>query len=104
MGEVSSQWRQTLPTIIGKDAPKIEPPHPSNPIMRRPGADLEEKHEPPGTLSGKAEPNAKEKRNEVRLLLTDAAIEKPPFRNREEFRTPTGVRKSPKNERAVCRR
>ena len=22
--------------LIGKDAPKIEPPHPSNPIMRRP--------------------------------------------------------------------
>jgi hypothetical protein len=47
--------------------------------MRRPGADLEEKHEPPGTLSANAEPNAKEKRNEVRLLLTNAAIEKPPF-------------------------
>jgi hypothetical protein len=47
--------------------------------MRRPGADLEEKHEPPGTLSANAEPNAKEKRNEVRLLLTNAAIEKLPF-------------------------
>ncbi len=41
-----------------------------------PSADLAEKNEPPGTLSAKAEPNAKEKRNEVRLLLTNAAIEK----------------------------
>jgi hypothetical protein len=46
--EVSSQRPQTLPTIIGKDAPKIEPPHPSKPIMGPPHADLEEKHEPPG--------------------------------------------------------
>ena len=28
---------------------------------------------------------------------------KPPFRSREEFRTPAGVRKSPKNEPAGCR-
>ena len=30
----------------GKGARQIEPPHPSYPIMRRLGADLEEKQEP----------------------------------------------------------
>jgi len=64
MGEVSSQWRQTLPTIIGKDAPKIEPPHPSNLFMRRPGADLEEKHEPLGRYLAK--PNRTRKKSEMK--------------------------------------
>jgi hypothetical protein len=36
-------------TNVGKGAYKIEPPHLSNPIMRRLSADLEEKHEPRGT-------------------------------------------------------
>jgi hypothetical protein len=65
MGEVSLLRQKTLPRIIGKDAPKIEPRHPSNPIMRRLRADLEEKHEPPGTLSAKAEPNRK--KSEMKL-------------------------------------
>jgi hypothetical protein len=30
----------------GKEAGRIEPLHSSYPIMRRPGVDLEEKHEP----------------------------------------------------------
>jgi hypothetical protein len=54
------------------------PPHPSKPIMRRPRADLEEKHEPPGTLSANAEPNAGEKRNEVNKIAFDEC------RDREE--------------------
>src|SRR6516162_694523 len=45
-GGVSSQCRLILPLICGKGARQIGPPHPSHPIMRRPGADLEEKREP----------------------------------------------------------
>jgi hypothetical protein len=58
---VSSYRQQTLPTIIGKGARKIEPPYPSKPIMRRPGAHLEEKREPCGMLPGNAEPSAGKK-------------------------------------------
>src|SRR6266705_320779 len=39
-GGVSSQWPPILPPTSGKGAPKIVPPHPSHPIMRRLGADL----------------------------------------------------------------
>ena len=35
----------------GKEAGKIEPLHPSYPIMRRPRVDLEEKHEPRAATS-----------------------------------------------------
>ena len=54
---------------VGKGAPKIEPPHPSKPIMRRPGADLEEKHEPRGTSSAK--PQTREKRSEASEIALD---------------------------------
>src|SRR5271169_3556175 len=47
--------------------------------MRRPGADLEEKHEPLGRHLPTAVQTQEKKRNEVRLLLTNAAIEKRTF-------------------------
>ena len=37
--------------VGGKEAGKIEPLHPSYPIMRRPRVDLEEKHEPRAATS-----------------------------------------------------
>jgi hypothetical protein len=43
---VSSQGPPILPLTSGKGARKIVPPHPSHPIMRGLGADLEEKQEP----------------------------------------------------------
>ena len=46
MGGVSSQRLQILPPNSGKGAPKVVPPHPSHPIMRRLSADLEENQEP----------------------------------------------------------
>jgi len=36
-------------------------------------------------------------------LLRPSVFSKPPFRSREEFQTPLGVGKSPRNEPAVCR-
>ena len=47
--------------------------------MRRPGADLEEKHEPLGRHLPTPPQTREKKRNEVRLLLTNAAIEKRTF-------------------------
>ena len=47
--------------------------------MRRSGADLEEKHEPLGRHLPTPPQTREKKRNEVRLLLTNAAIEKPSF-------------------------
>jgi hypothetical protein len=47
--------------------------------MRRPGADLEEKHEPLGLHLPTPVQTQEKKRNEVRLLLTSAAIEKRSF-------------------------
>ena len=67
---------QTLPTIIGKGAPKIETPHPSKPTMRRSRADLEEKRELLGRHLPTPRQTREKKRNEVRLLLTNDAIEK----------------------------
>ena len=48
---VSSEGPPILLLISGKGARKIVPPHPSHPIMRRLGADLEEKQEPRGALA-----------------------------------------------------
>ena len=45
-GGVSSEGPPIVPPISGKGAGKIAPLHPSHPIMRRLGADLEEKREP----------------------------------------------------------
>jgi hypothetical protein len=45
-GGASSQGPPILPLTSGKGAREIEPPYPSHPIMRRRGADLEEKREP----------------------------------------------------------
>src|SRR6266699_3812823 len=75
MGGVSSQGRLILPLSSGKAVPEIVPPHPSHPIMRRPGADLEEKPEPRVALLAEAQ-NGDGMRQSGRGL-TRAAIEKP---------------------------
>ncbi len=63
--------------------------------MRRPGADLEEKHEPLGRHLPTPPQTREKKRNEVRLLLTNAAIEK---KKRNEVRlllTNAAIEKQP---------
>jgi hypothetical protein len=52
---VSSQGPPILPPISGKGAEQIVPPHPSHPIMRRLGSDLEEKPEPRVASSAEAQ-------------------------------------------------
>src|SRR5215213_8872699 len=64
----------------GKEAGKIEPLHPSYPIMRRPRVDLEEKHEPrAATSAGRRAILGKEQAWHSESALTSAAIEKLPF-------------------------
>jgi hypothetical protein len=63
------------PLICGKDAPQIGPPHPSDPIMRRPNADLEEKREPRVTGEQKRKTAGSTRGSGQGLTL--AAIEKP---------------------------
>ena len=61
----------------GKEAGKIEPLHPSYPIMRRPRVDLEEKHEPrAATSAGRRAILGKEQAWHSESALTSAAIEK----------------------------
>ena len=67
-----------LPLISGKAVRYIVPPHPSHPIMRRPGANLEEKHEPRGVSVAEAQNGDSMKSSGRHLTL--AAIEKRPFR------------------------
>jgi hypothetical protein len=74
---VSSQGPPILPPISGKGARKIAPLHPSHPIVRRPGADLEEKREP--RVASSAEAQKGRRHEQTSASLTPAAIEKRSF-------------------------